>query len=138
MAGDVHLRERLAVLREARDEQRAIRGATPEGRALHVYGDRVRILDQGPAMDTDRTMRAEMPDVAALGRMGLSAAEMMGATAFRLRLSPEYREAKADRPRQGEAWNFRPGACHGAGGRESRLRCRRGTGGGPDQCVLGG
>ena len=85
MAGDVHLRERLAVLGEARDEQRAIRGATAEGRALHVYGDRVRVLDQGPAVETDRAMRAERPDMAALARMGLSATEMLGATAFHLR-----------------------------------------------------
>ena len=45
MAGDLQLRERLAVLREPRDEQRAILGGAQEGRALHVYGERVRVVD---------------------------------------------------------------------------------------------
>ena len=36
----------------------------------------------------------------------LTEVETLGADAFRLRVSPEYLEAKRNRPRQGETWDF--------------------------------
>lgn len=122
MAGDLHIRERLSVLREARAEQKSLRGATPEGRALHIYGDRVRILDHGVGEESDSAIRSAMPDMASVQRMGLTAVEVLGAAAFEMRLTPQYREAKQRRPRQGEPWDFRRGGCLGPSDTQAEAR----------------
>lgn len=122
MAGDLHIRERLSLLREPRAEQQAIRGATSAGRALHIYGNRVRVLDQGVGEESESAMRSALTNMESMQRAGLTAVESLGASAFAMRLSPQYREAKRRRPRQGEQWDFRPGGCMGPVETQAALR----------------
>ncbi|MCM3883786.1 hypothetical protein [Frankia sp. R82] len=98
--------------------------ASPRGeRTLHHYG-RVQVL--GRPRDPDATGRPapaqQQPGVRGLAALvppadgsvvsttgvspGLSRAETLGLDAFRLRASSAYRQLKADRPRDGHAWDM--------------------------------
>ncbi|HEX6468399.1 MAG TPA: RICIN domain-containing protein [Streptosporangiaceae bacterium] len=112
MAGDLPIEERLLVLSPEAAAAAVAAGAprragTPAAgrseRALHIYGDRVRVLSGPPEGAAGPAAPQTMPD-------GLSEVEALGFAAARLRLDPAYAEAKRARPRDGETWDFE-GSC---------------------------
>lgn len=102
MAGDIPIEEQLVVLSPEVAAAGARAAGRPEG-ALHIYGDRVRVL-RGPLTG------AVEPAVSRSEPEGLTETEALGLAATRLRLDPAYAEAKRARPRDGETWNFE-GSC---------------------------
>lgn len=99
MAGDLPIEERLVVLPpQAAVAAGADTAGQPE-RALHIYGDRVRVL-------RGRLDGAAEPAGPQATPEGLSDIEALGFAAARLRLDPAYAEAKRARPRDGEPWDF--------------------------------
>jgi hypothetical protein len=118
MAGDLQINERLIIvdtpgLEAATFAEERAPGA-PEagpGRVIHVYGDKVRIVEQEPGVQAAPSARGPMSEFGAMRHGGLSELESMGVAAFTLRSSPEYVAAKQNRPRQGEPWNFPDGGC---------------------------
>ncbi|XXF76506.1 RICIN domain-containing protein [Myxococcaceae bacterium GXIMD 01537] len=107
MAGDIPLQERLILLGEPSGPKALQPEAVEKGRALHVYGDRVRILEQ--ELIPKGVPGGEEPTDVSLE--GLSDTEALGVSAFMLRQSQSYARAKRQRPRQGETWDFRAGGC---------------------------
>lgn len=75
-----------------------------DGGVLHHYGPRVQIRRAQP-MDIGGTTFEAPPSARSLPA-GLTPTEQMGVNAFNLRRSAKYRTAKAQRPRDGEAWDF--------------------------------
>lgn len=75
-----------------------------DGGVLHHYGPRVQIRRAQP-MDIGGTT-FESPPAARSLPAGLTPTEQMGVSAFNLRRSAKYRAAKAQRPRDGEVWDF--------------------------------
>jgi hypothetical protein len=120
MAGDLPFEESLVVEEEGRtafDVAAALGAATPAaeppGRVLHYYGDRVRVLAPSLAEEAGAEALAARnlaADVSADVLAGLTETEQLGIAALQARLSEEYREAKAHRPRQGEEWDM-AGGC---------------------------
>lgn len=107
MAGDLSIQERLII--GGGVAARADQAAAPEQapRALHVYGDRVRVVEVGEGEEVG----AAAPAAEAAEVEGLSEIEALGVAAFRLRQSAEYVHAKANRPGQGQPWNLPEGGC---------------------------
>jgi hypothetical protein len=120
MAGDLPINERLIVVDKPGLEAASFAAAgarapgVPEavpGRVLHVYGERVRIIEQDQAVETPSVSRGPMSEFGAVRDSALSEVEALGVAAFNLRSSPSYVTAKKNRPRQGEPWNFPEGGC---------------------------
>ena len=103
MAGDLPLEETL-VLIDGDQLGAASAAAPPTGRVLHEYGDRVRVAT--PSLDQGAAPAAPPAEVSAEVLARLSETEALGVSAIQLRLSDEYVEAKAQRPRQGEQWDM--------------------------------
>jgi hypothetical protein len=82
-----------------------------QGRAVHTYGERVRIVELGIETQAAEPSRELLAEVEAATRERLTEVEALGVAAFQLRLSPQYRRAKRNRPRDGEIWDFPPGGC---------------------------
>jgi hypothetical protein len=95
MAGDVGFAERIVT-------QMAEAPGVP---ILHEYGPRLRIARQiGPAAEAP----ASMLEVASM-----SEAERLGYSAYELRQSEAYLQAKRERPREGQSWGQEgPGHAH--------------------------
>jgi hypothetical protein len=124
MAGDLPFVESLVVVGDVEEEARAAAAAPeptpttqPPGRVLHYYGERVRVLAPTLAEEFGAEVAVGEPaarnlaaDVSADVLAGLSETEQLGIAALQARLSEEYREAKAHRPRQGEEWDM-AGGC---------------------------
>jgi len=108
MAGDLPLKEDLIISTETDIRPAAAAAPGTEGRALHVYGSRVRVMDFG--LDGGSMGGAVSPGAQrqAIPPSGLSEAEALGAAAFQLRQSAAYLQAKRNRPRQREEWDFAP------------------------------
>ncbi|HEX5746850.1 MAG TPA: RICIN domain-containing protein [Archangium sp.] len=105
MAGDLSIQERLLVKGAPGTPRKAIDGQET-GRVLHRYGDRVRIVEPLPGAREEEEGPLD-PGT----RARLSPVEALGLAAFQLRSSPAYAQAKSQRPRQGQPWNFPPGGC---------------------------
>jgi hypothetical protein len=103
MAGDIPIQERLIITGGAGARSAEAGG---QGRAVHVYGDRVRIIEVEEAAERTQAPAAEAPSLD-----GLSEVEALGAAAFQIRQSEEFLEAKRNRQGQGDAWNLPPGGC---------------------------
>lgn len=107
MAGDIPMEERLVVLpAEAATAGPPSAGRSPgspsAGRqdgALHIYGDRVRVLRGSQAGALEPAMQQATPE-------GLNLTESLGLAATQLRMDPAYAAAKRARPRDGENWDF--------------------------------
>lgn len=111
MAGDLPIQERLSIRRGPAGDQELRPDRKEPGRALHVYGERVRILEQGVGAkveEGDGEPRDRGQDALLTG---LTEAEALGVSAFLLRQSKGYVKAKARRPREGETWDFPQGGC---------------------------
>jgi hypothetical protein len=98
MAGDLRLRER-AVL-DVGPAAAAERGRGEPERVIHRYG-RLSILAAPEAAGEAPVERAAPPDAGELTEV-----ERLGLEALRLREAGDYRQAKENRPRQGEDWNM--------------------------------
>lgn len=85
--------------------------AASPGRVVHRYGDRVLVVESTEAMSEARERQAIDEMVARVQPASLARTEAFGLAAFQLRNSPSFREAKRNRPRQGEAWDFTGGGC---------------------------
>jgi hypothetical protein len=113
MAGDLPIVERLIIVGEPGSAGAPVASAEPteQGRALHLYGDRVKIVEMGvsPEGEPQSPEPVVAPDTALLQQ--LTETEALGAAAFQLRMSPGYLTAKQNRPRQGQVWNLPPGGC---------------------------
>jgi hypothetical protein len=121
MAGDIGMRERALILGAGdtgAPRSRAAGAALPPeatGRVRHVYGQRVMIVeapddaaaDSGAqrALDAAGAETVDASAVPAATLRLLSPAERLGLEAFALRESPAYADAKANRPRDGQAWD---------------------------------
>ena len=103
MAGDLPIEETL-VLVDGDAPGPVAAAPPPTGRVLHEYGHRVRV--QTSSLDPGAATAAPPPDVSAEVLARLSETEAFGVSAIQLRLSEEYVEAKARRPRQGEQWDM--------------------------------
>jgi hypothetical protein len=122
MAGDIRMREKAVVLPEGKSTRsfgpRSISpvapgatGALPRPRVVHMYGTRVMVVEdsaEGRALEASvgalrSTAGASTP---------LAPHEQMGLDAYHLRESPEYQQAKAARPKDGESWDFSPEMRH--------------------------
>ena len=116
MAGDLKIYEQAVVLKDGAPEsgaRSAARSAVEQasGGVTHQYGQRVIIAAVPPTATQSFQQRtfaavtgesASVPDAA---RSGLSEEEILGLDAFSLRLSPEYKEAKAQRPLDDQPWD---------------------------------
>ncbi len=76
-----------------------------DGGVLHRYGPRVEIRRTQPLAIGGTPLAVSPGPRGASGT--LSFAEKLGIEAFTLRRSPDYRTAKANRPRDGESWDMR-------------------------------
>jgi Ricin-type beta-trefoil lectin domain-like len=139
MSGDLNINERLIIVDKPGLEAAAFVGeeapiaagdvpaaATPEGlaaavtpqgvpgRVLHVYGERVRIVEAEGGGETKPLYRTPTREFGAMADGALTQVEALGVAAFRLRSSPEYANAKQNRLGQGKEWNLPPGGCTGA------------------------
>lgn len=114
MAGDIAITE-CAVILDTLDTGGPRAAAPtiptiPETRFVHRYGARVLIGQATAAIPPVvagaakvATTEADLPDVSLAN---LSEVERLGLTALRLRLSPNYIAAKANRPRDGQVWDM--------------------------------
>jgi hypothetical protein len=116
MAGDLPIQEQLIITGTTTEAaaggaamaQATEAGGAQQGRVLHVYGNRVKILEQGLGTGAPAGMAAA---AGAASLQGLSEVEALGASAFQLRQSPQFLQAKRNRPKQGQEWNLPPGGC---------------------------
>ena len=107
MAGDVKIREHLTILRGAAAMRAALGGKLDVPRAVHRYGEKVVIGLEAVRPDAGADYSAVTEEAAPKAQLeGLSEIERMGVEAFQLRLSPEFEQAKRNRPRDGEEWNM--------------------------------
>jgi Ricin-type beta-trefoil lectin domain-like len=120
MSGDLNINEQLIIVDKPGLEAASLsQDAAPEtsqaipGRVLHVYGDRVRIVEQQPGVESKPLARAPTREFGVMANGALTELEALGVAAFRLRSSPEYVKTKQNRPRQGQKWNLPPGGCTG-------------------------
>jgi hypothetical protein len=112
MAGDIGLREKVLILGAGQ----ALAAAAPSGapvkrQVVHMYGDRVMIVEDSPesgAADAAIPSLEPTKDVIA----SLQPDEKLGLAAYRLRESAAYKSAKASRPRDGESWDAGPEMQH--------------------------
>lgn len=115
MAGDIQIRERLFILPEAQALEAA---ALPietraDRRVVHMYGSRVIVVEESG----DAPAHAALADSVEASKevlKSLSPEERLGYSAYMLRESDEYQDAKANRPRDGESWDASPetqGGC---------------------------
>lgn len=120
MSGDLNINERLIIVDNRGLEAASLLqqgDAAPQqampGRVLHVYGDRVRIVEESAGMESRQLDRATTPtrEFGVLADGALTEVEALGVAAFRLRSSAEYAKAKQHRVGQGKRWNFPPGGC---------------------------
>lgn len=116
MAGDIKIRERVVVLPEAGAFEAASRSIEPrpDRRVVHMYGSRVIVMEDSAAEPAE-AMRAESMEASKAVLKSLSPEERLGYSAYLLRESDEYQEAKAYRPRDGESWDAAPemqGGCN--------------------------
>jgi hypothetical protein len=107
---EINTDHELLVLRTEPTEQgaptpRSIEAAENDGGVLHRYGPHVEIRRTQPLEIGGTPFTPSPKPRAPLGT--LSFAEELGIGAFTLRRSPAYRTAKANRPRDGEAWDMR-------------------------------
>ena len=121
MSGDLNINEQLIIVDKPGLEAASFsQEAAPEeqqavpGRVLHVYGDRVRIIEQQPGVESKPVVRAPTREFGVMSNTSLSELENLGVAAFNLRSSAEYAQAKQNRVGQGQEWNFPPGGCTGA------------------------
>ncbi len=112
MAGDLKAIERVVIEGAAPAASRAMvardaMGAETGAQAIHRYG-RVGIVAETGQAARSAPATADYDAGAAAASLpdGLSEVEALGLAAFELRSSEEYREAKANRPRAGEAWDM--------------------------------
>ena len=98
MAADIQLNERLILVDPAREAAAIAQEQPIEGRVLHTYGDRIRIVEQGEAPELQVATAQIVAEATAATRQPLSEIESLGAAAFQLRLSNQYTEAKRNRP----------------------------------------
>ena len=113
MAGDIGIREKIIILpREnavgilASELTRSL--SRSGGRIMHQYGDRVLLAEVQPGGEASLAFEGlEMPLSLGFDELpeDLTETERLGIEAFALRQSPEYSDAKAQRPRQGESWD---------------------------------
>jgi len=108
MAGDIPIKERLTITRDLSGAAASFADQAEEGRVLHVYGDRVKIVELGIGEEDAASSLAGAEDVSV---EGLTEVEALGVAAFQLRRSPEYLQAKSNRTQPGELWNLPPGGC---------------------------
>lgn len=92
------------------------------GQVLHLYGPRVMIgrvpPPAGGAVEERDEVVALTAEPVAEAPEPLTEAETLGLAAWNLRLSPEYDEAKAERPRGGLVWDS-PGVMEAPDGPEA-------------------
>ncbi len=112
MAGDIPLNEQLIIVTPtpAGAVLAPLAEAEAGGRILHVYGDRVRIAEFGIGEQAAAPLAAGAA-AAEAAQEQLTETEALGVSAFQLRVSSEYQQIKANRPRQGEPWNIPEGGC---------------------------
>jgi hypothetical protein len=110
MAGDLDISEYLHVLDAAGAASSARTAVTGVGTIqppfIHRYGERVLIASESGGADSPSTL----PEAAAMlvvGASGFSEVEQLGLAAFQLRNEPQYKRAKRNRRRNGQAWNMR-------------------------------
>ena len=104
MAGDLPFEEVLVVHGDfgaAATEGALVESPAPSGRVLQRFGDRVEIrLGAGDGTG------AVVPEISEAVLESLTVTERFGVEALQLRASPEFRDAKANRPREGEVWDM--------------------------------
>jgi Ricin-type beta-trefoil lectin domain-like len=101
MAGDLQVDEWAVVEGEEEPIPGAVAAAAGEVRAIHRFG-RVLVM-AGPEQ-----AGAAGPGASDLGGLAdVTVTEQLGLAALELRRADEYQNAKAQRPRQGEAWDLR-------------------------------
>ncbi|HEX8773836.1 MAG TPA: hypothetical protein VF735_09510 [Pyrinomonadaceae bacterium] len=113
MAGDLDIHEQAIVLSTSAPmagAQAAVEQVS--GGVTHQYGQRVIIGAVPPAASQSfqqqtpfATLTSEASSISAASRSGLNEEEALGLEAFSLRVSPEYKAAKAQRPLAGEPWD---------------------------------
>ncbi len=104
MAGDLPFEEVLVVHGDfgaAATEGALVESPAPSGRVVQRFGERVEIrLGAGDGTG------AVLPDIPDSVLESLSETERFGVEALQLRASPEFVDAKANRPREGEVWDM--------------------------------
>src|SRR5688572_1730586 len=103
MAGDLKNTEYLTIL-----DRRAERAAADAAQLAHVHRYGRVVIGQEPpcgALAT-RAQQVDAESVSSTTLLSLNETERLGLEAFRHRLSPEYGNAKARRPREGAEWNM--------------------------------
>lgn len=118
MAGDIPIEERLVIAEPERrgfEAELAPGSAAQDGyqRVLHRYGERVLIVEPDPDQVRGEASGSRATDYAVPQSLpeNLNEIEALGVSAFELRKSTSYREAKQRRPGQGQAWNIEGGCA---------------------------
>jgi len=111
MAGDLPLQEELILSGDPGSPLAAAAPGAPaasgaQGRILHAYGKHVRIMDLGRQAGGAHAAAPLAPMAPQGAPVGLTEIEQLGVAAFQLRQSPGYVQAKQNRPRQGDMWDF--------------------------------
>src|SRR5829696_8965077 len=118
MAGDIGIREQLVVLPKEATRGTGVAGAAlalapAGGRIMHQYGERVLLAELPPGGETRLRSHSALAE-AAFAPEGasddLTETERLGVDAFALRQSPDYAEAKTNRPYQGASWDGTDGS----------------------------